>query len=104
MQEYKFHSEVLTERDMLILEALHQRGALTISRIAEAIPNVSDSTISINVTKLWREKQMVSKKKNPQNQRTTIIKLTDKGTDVIEVLKTERAEQTKTCVSNGDTG
>jgi len=80
----------------MILEALHQRGALTISQIAEAVPNVSDSTISIDVTKLWREKQMVSKEKNPQNQRTTIVELTDKGKDVIEVLKTERAERFKT--------
>ena len=91
MQKYKYHSKDLTERDVWILEVLHQRGALTFSQIAEAIPNVSDSTISINVTKLWRENQMVSKKKNPHNQRTTIIELTDRGMDVIEVLKAERA-------------
>jgi len=96
MQENKPYSEGLTERDVMILEALHQRGALTISQIAEAVPNVSDSTISIDVTKLWREKQMVSKEKNPQNQRTTIVELTDKGKDVIEVLKTEVAERFKT--------
>jgi len=96
MQENKSYSEDLTERDVMILEALHQRGALAISQIAEAVPNVSDSTISTDVTKLWREKQMVSKEKNPQNQRTTIVELTDKGKDVIEVLKTERTERFKT--------
>jgi len=96
MQENKSYSEGLTERDVMILKALHQRGALAISQIAEAVPNVSDSTISTDVTKLWRVKQMVSKEKNPQNQRTTIVELTDKGKDVIEILNTERAERFKT--------
>ena len=31
MQENKPYSEGLTERDVMILEALHQRGVLTIS-------------------------------------------------------------------------
>ncbi|RKY12396.1 MAG: hypothetical protein DRP52_04700, partial [Planctomycetota bacterium] len=45
----------------------------------------SDSTISVNITKLWREKRMVSKTKDPENQRTTIVELTEAGKRAIEI-------------------
>jgi len=95
MQESLSHSGDLTERDIMILNALSQRGKMSISEIAIAVPNVADSTISSNVTKLWREKRLVSKTKNPDNQRTTIVELTDTGKKAVEVYKKQKAERFK---------
>ena len=78
-QEDESSSEVLIEREVMILGLLQERGRLSVSQIAAADPNVSDSTISTDVTRLWRDKQMVTKTISPENQRTTIVELTDKG-------------------------
>ena len=96
MQEDKSLSEDLTERDVMILELLNKREKMTVSEIAAADPNVSDSTISTDVTKLWRDKKMVSKTISPENQRTTIVELTEKGKKAIEVINKQRAERFKT--------
>ena len=81
----QLYAENLSKRDMIILNVLSQRGKMSVSEIANAIPNASDSTISVNITKLWREKQMVSKTKDPENQRTTIVELTEAGKKAIEI-------------------
>ena len=96
VQEDKLHPEDLTERDVMILGLLNEQGKMTVSQIAAADPNVSDSTISTNITKLWRDKQMVSKTISPENQRTTIVELTDKGSKAIELVNQQRAERFKT--------
>jgi DNA-binding MarR family transcriptional regulator len=95
MQENRSHSEDLTERDIMILNVLSQRGKMPVSEIANAIPNASDSTISMNITKLWREKRMVSKTKDPENQRTTIVELTEAGKKEVELHNNQRAERFK---------
>ena len=96
MQEDKSYSGELTERDVMILGLLSERAKMTVSEIAAADPNVSDSTISTTITKLWRDKQMVSKTISPENQRTTIVELTDKGKEAIEVVNKQRAERFRT--------
>lgn len=96
MQEDQSPAASLTERDATILSLLKKFGKLTISQIAEAAPNVSNSTISTNVTKLWRDKKMVSKTITPENQRTTMVELTEKGKEAIEVFDKLRAERFKT--------
>ncbi len=96
MQEDESHPEDLTERDVMILGLLNERGRMTVSQIAAADPNVSDSTISTTITKLWRDKQMVSKTISPENQRTTIVELTDKGKKAIELINQQRTERFKT--------
>lgn len=93
MQEDTSSSGGLTERDLMILELLHNRGKMTVSEIAAADSNVSYSTISTNVTKLWRDGKMLSKTISPENQRVTTVELTDKGKETVEVynrLRTER--------------
>ena len=85
--------EDLTERDAMILSLLNERSSMTVSKIAEAIPNASDSTISINITKLWREKQMVSKIISPQDKRTTVVALTDEGKKAIGAFNKQRTER-----------
>lgn len=93
MQEDSAESQNLTERDIMILELLSDRGKMTISEIAEAEPSVSDSTISLNVTKLWRDKKMVTKTISPENQRTTIVELTDEGQKAVELFNRQRTDR-----------
>ena len=82
----------LTDRDVMILSLLKERGKMTVSQIAVADPAASDSTISTNVTKLWRN-EMVSKTISPKNQRVTIIDLTSKGKKAFETVAKQRSER-----------
>ena len=85
--------EGLVERDIMIIEILNQQGQMTVTQIAEAFPCASESTISTAITGLWRERELVSKKRDDQNQRTRIIELTDKGKKAIEELYKQRANK-----------
>jgi len=96
VQEDKSPSENLTDRDVMILQLLNERGKMTVSQIAAADPNASDSTISTNITKLWHSKKMVSKTISPENQRTTIVELTEKGKKAIELFNKQQAKRFKT--------
>lgn len=85
--------EELTEREILILELLNERGKMSISDVANSFARVAPSTISITLTKLWRDKEQVSKAIDPSNQRVTTVELTDKGIDTVEQIKRGRAER-----------
>jgi len=88
MQDEKELLEELSERDNLLLQLLAENGTMTVSEIAAAYPTVSESTISTSLTKLWRDKGMISKKISPENQRITLVELTDKGRNALaEVMK-----------------
>ena len=82
--------EELNDRDALLLELISKNGQMSVSQIAASYPDVSESTISTNITKLWRDK-MVSKTIDPENQRTTIVELTETGKQSLEVIKKQRA-------------
>ena len=91
-QESEGYQAELTMRDVLILDLLRQQGSMTVSQISKAVPDVAGSTVSINITKLWREKKFVSKTKKYDDQRTTIVELTDKGKEAIELFNNRREE------------
>ena len=80
-------------RDLVILALLDQHGRMNVSAIANAYPNVSESTISTTISRLWKKLGLVSKTINPQNQRETFVELTNKGKAVVAEqmrLRTER--------------
>jgi len=95
-QEDKVSAGNLTERDLMILGLLNENGKMAVSQISAADPTASESTISTTITKLWRDKKMVTKTISPENQRTTIVELTDKGKKAIEVYNKQRDERFKT--------
>jgi DNA-binding MarR family transcriptional regulator len=86
----------LSERDILLLELLDGRGRMTVSEIAAAYPHVSESTISTDITHLWRNKKLVSKTINPDNQRITFVELTEKGRETLSVIRRQRTERLAT--------
>ena len=53
----------LTDRESLIIELLGMKGSMSISEIGSLYPTVSNSTISTTITKLWKDKKLVDKKK-----------------------------------------
>ena len=85
--------DTLSEREALILQQLLERKRMMISEIAESWPDVSESTISMTITRLWRDKGLVSKTINPDNQRITLVELTAKGKDEIQKYLNQRSER-----------
>ena len=91
-QEDKSPDE-LSERDVFILRLLNERSKMAVSEIASAFPEVSESTISTAVTRLWRDKGLVSKTISPENQRVTIVQLTDKGKKALETILKHQSQR-----------
>jgi DNA-binding MarR family transcriptional regulator len=80
----------LTDRETLILELIGMQDSMSISEIGNLYPKVSNSTISTTITKLWKDKKLVDKKILPENQRVTIVSLTEKGQKVLtEIMHTQ---------------
>ncbi len=95
IQEDAERNDALTERESLILHLLKDRGQMTVMQVAEAWPNVSESTVSMTITKLWRN-SMVSKAISPENQRITLVDLTDKGRAELDNIFKQRSIRIKT--------
>lgn len=96
IQEDAAPSGALSERESLILQLLGERGQMTVTQVAEAWPNVSEGTISMTITKLWRKRGLVSKTISPENQRVTLVELTAKGKKELETILAQRNERLKT--------
>ena len=95
IQEDLAPTGTLTERESLILQLLSERGQMTVTQIAEAWPNVSESTISMTITKLWRDLGLVSKTIDPENQRVTLVELTAKGQAELDHIFQQRSQRLK---------
>lgn len=85
--------EEVNQREALLLELLLHKEQMSISEISAAYPGLSESTVSTQVTKLWRDKKMVTKTIDPENQRVTLVELTDKGRKTIENILEQRKER-----------
>jgi|AntAceMinimDraft_8_1070364.scaffolds.fasta_scaffold25591_2 DNA-binding MarR family transcriptional regulator len=77
----------LTERETLLIELLGSKSDMSISEICELHPQASASTISTTITKLWKEKGLLTKTILPENQRVTIVNLTKQGRRVLKDIK-----------------
>jgi len=95
IQEEKSSTSEITDREILVLELLDRAGTLTVSQIAALHPNVSESTISTTITRLWRDKKLVSKTICPENQRVTNVELTDKGRKELEIYAAHQSVRYK---------
>lgn len=95
-QESVTGDEGVSEREILLMEILAERGKTTISTLASALPIVSESTISTDITRLWRAKELVTKNVSDRDQRITTTELTPKGKQLLDWIKTKRAERSAT--------
>jgi DNA-binding MarR family transcriptional regulator len=80
----------LSERETLLLELIGTKKEMCISEIAEFFDGVSSSTISTTITKLWRQRQLVNKTILPENQRVTMVSLTEEGQDLLVRIKKDQ--------------
>lgn len=92
MQEGSLQPGDLTAREMLLLELLQRHGEMTITQISSRCVGAATSTISMTVTKLWRA-GLVSKVRDPENQRVTRVALTAKGQEALAKGKEKRRER-----------
>ncbi len=92
-QEENIPPASVSDREYIILKQLKEKGQLSISDIADAAKSVSYSTISTDVTKLWREKKMVEKNIDPDNQRVTLVKINDAGLEVVSTVEQQRGKR-----------
>ena len=77
----------LTEREIFLIELLGTKGDMSISEICRLHPQVSASTLSTTITKLWKEKGLLIKTILPENQRVTIVNLAEKGRRVLKEIR-----------------
>lgn len=93
LQEDQPGEDALTEREALILQQLADQGPQSVSQISGSWPNVSDSTISMTITKMWRKRGLVTKTIKPDNQRVTMIELTEKGRAELDKVLKHRSDR-----------
>ena len=98
MQEDKSSINDLSDREIMILGLLSHHSEMSVSQIAAADPTASESTISTTITKLWRDKKMVSKNISPESQRVTIVTLTDHGKEALDTVMQQRSDRFKALI------
>jgi DNA-binding MarR family transcriptional regulator len=94
IQEDTASEGTLTERESLILQLIGEQGRMAVTQVAAAWPNVSESTISMTISKLWR-KGFFSKTISPENQRVTLVELTPKGRKELDNFLSQRTQRFK---------
>ena len=72
----------LTFPQFMVLEALLSKGSLTVGEIKEKILS-SNGTIPVIINNLVKQ-GMVRRTKDPDDQRRSLVELTDKGRELIE--------------------
>ncbi len=76
----------LTSREELLLEIIGLKEQSSVSSIRASYPSVTLSSISSSITELWKKK-LVEKQVNPDDQRVTMVKLSEKGKEVLNGIK-----------------
>lgn len=88
----------LSPREIIIMDVIKKNDKMTISQIENALPMISRATVSNAITTLWRNKKLVTKTIDPENQRTRVVSLTTKGQSALRSAKESREELFKTFV------
>jgi DNA-binding MarR family transcriptional regulator len=79
-------SSALTRRDELLLEIIGLREQSSVSSIRASYPSATLSSISSSITELWKKK-LVEKHVNPDDQRLTMVRLSENGKEVLTSIR-----------------
>lgn len=82
--------ENLSEREIMILDLLKYNKSMSITEISSNFKNLAISTISADISKLWKENEYVEKKVDPSNERVRLVELTDKGDEKLKDIVKKR--------------
>jgi DNA-binding MarR family transcriptional regulator len=79
-------SSALTRREEVLLEIIGLREQSSVSSIRASYPSATLSSISSSITELWKKK-LVEKHVNPDDQRHTMVKLSENGKEVLASIR-----------------
>ena len=79
-------SSALTLREELLIEIIGLREQSSVSSIRASYPSATLSSISSSITELWKKK-LVEKHVNPDDQRLTMVKLSENGKRVLTSIR-----------------
>ena len=79
-------SSALTLREELLIEIIGLREQSSVSSIRASYPSATLSSISSSITELWKKK-LVEKHVNPDDQRLTMVKLSENGKKVLTSIR-----------------
>jgi DNA-binding MarR family transcriptional regulator len=79
-------SSALTRREEVLLEIIGLREQSSVSSIRASYPSATLSAISSSITELWKKK-LVEKHGNPDDQRLTMVKLSENGKEVLTGIR-----------------
>jgi DNA-binding MarR family transcriptional regulator len=79
-------SSALTLREELLIEIIGLKEQSSVSSIRASYPSATLSSISSSITELWKKK-LVEKHVNPDDQRLTMVKLSENGKKVLTSIK-----------------
>jgi hypothetical protein len=79
-------SSALTRREELLLEIIGLREQSSVSSIRASYPSATLSSISSSITELWKKK-LVEKHVNPDDQRLTMVRLSENGKEVLTSIR-----------------
>jgi DNA-binding MarR family transcriptional regulator len=83
----------LSEREVLLLELIGSQKGMSISDIGKYFPGLAISTISGDISQLWKKRELVTKGINPDNERARVIELSDKGYKLLNDVEKKQAER-----------
>lgn len=92
----------LTDRDVVLLQFVAEKGQTTFAEIADRVPRdehfqihreagASGSRLSAALAALFSEHGVIKKEINPENQRQTIVTLTPKGRRIVDKVVETRS-------------
>lgn len=88
----------LSEREILLMEFLGNKGELQVGSIGDFFKNLGASTISMTVSSLAKRK-LLNKEFDPEDHRKAIISLSPKGKQLLEKIKDTKAQSYKELIS-----
>ena len=82
---------ILKDREILILEILKTQGPMSMTELSNFFPGVRQSTLSTDIKKLRTELDLIDMKVDKNDMRIHLIELSDKGSEKIDEIKSQRA-------------
>ena len=84
--------EKLSELEILILEIMDYKNTkMYITDFNKLYPTITTSNFSLNISNLWRS-GLVEKKNDPEDQRRTVVELTEKGREAVVAIRKRQME------------
>ena len=81
-----------SEREILLLELIHDNKKMSLSEIAKKFKVVGKSIISSTISNFWKA-QLVNKERNHENQRIMYVSLTPKGKKLLDQFRKDENER-----------